>query len=354
MKGIVKFFKEDKGFGFINCKSGDIFFHISKCISSDIKTGDDVVFDVVDTKKGKNTINICKESDIVIGKRIRFDTKIIVDFSCNGRDISEMSFIKSISDNVKKELNNKRIVKFAGISESGKAIMNVSCEDISDKVFLSHNLDDEREVIEKINPEIINLLEEKEKEIEEESKKKELSSLKRQIDFIKNNERNFIKKFLKETKEVFNVKFPKVFEDKVESIRWRNDRLHWDVSKKLSSFTNIDEDMFISENDIFSESEDNSFEIDDEISRLKSIRNKEISENRKLFNSVFDIFSTKCIITDEKGEIFERTLINKRFEETFNEWLIDWVEAIRELDDSNIRRDIDWLEDKAEWGVLNE
>ncbi len=57
-KGIVKFFNETKGFGFIRSEDGqEIFVHVTGLIDQ-IKEGDKVVFDVVQGKKGLNAVNV--------------------------------------------------------------------------------------------------------------------------------------------------------------------------------------------------------------------------------------------------------------------------------------------------------
>lgn len=57
-KGIVKFFNETKGFGFIKDEQGqEIFVHISG-LEDQIRENDQVVFDVQDGKKGLNAVNV--------------------------------------------------------------------------------------------------------------------------------------------------------------------------------------------------------------------------------------------------------------------------------------------------------
>jgi len=60
LKGVIVKFNESKGFGFINCDEGNVFFHIS-----DIKNKQDIIeqglsvnFDITSTEKGKKAINI--------------------------------------------------------------------------------------------------------------------------------------------------------------------------------------------------------------------------------------------------------------------------------------------------------
>ena len=62
MKGIVKTFNKQKGYGFIHGKEGNsYFFHYSELQMKGYKTVDDgqkVEFDVKNTEKGMNAINI--------------------------------------------------------------------------------------------------------------------------------------------------------------------------------------------------------------------------------------------------------------------------------------------------------
>ncbi len=58
--GTVKFYKSDKGFGFIkDDESGkDIFVHVSGLNDTEIQEGDAVTFDLKEGKKGVNAINV--------------------------------------------------------------------------------------------------------------------------------------------------------------------------------------------------------------------------------------------------------------------------------------------------------
>ena len=60
MRGRIKRFIEDKGYGFITGEDGqDYFFHISQVRDMvEIKNWMVVNFDIVDGKKGKNAVNI--------------------------------------------------------------------------------------------------------------------------------------------------------------------------------------------------------------------------------------------------------------------------------------------------------
>jgi CspA family cold shock protein len=56
--GVVKFFNEAKGFGFIKEESGqEIFVHVTG-LQEDIRENDNVVFDIQEGKKGLNDVNV--------------------------------------------------------------------------------------------------------------------------------------------------------------------------------------------------------------------------------------------------------------------------------------------------------
>jgi CspA family cold shock protein len=56
--GVVKFFNEAKGFGFIKAESGEeIFVHVTG-LKEEIRENDNVVFEVQDGKKGVNAVNV--------------------------------------------------------------------------------------------------------------------------------------------------------------------------------------------------------------------------------------------------------------------------------------------------------
>ena len=58
-EGIVKFFNETKGFGFITPSNGgqDIFVHVSGLVD-EIREKDRVYFEVQNGKKGLNAVNV--------------------------------------------------------------------------------------------------------------------------------------------------------------------------------------------------------------------------------------------------------------------------------------------------------
>jgi cold shock protein len=64
MKGVVKWFDADKGYGFISSADGkDIFVHFSAIQTEGYKTlaeGDQVEFDVKDGDRGQQAANVVK------------------------------------------------------------------------------------------------------------------------------------------------------------------------------------------------------------------------------------------------------------------------------------------------------
>jgi CspA family cold shock protein len=59
--GIIKFYNESKGYGFIvdDANQKDVFFHVSG-LADDIRQNDKVTFEVRDGKKGENAFNVRK------------------------------------------------------------------------------------------------------------------------------------------------------------------------------------------------------------------------------------------------------------------------------------------------------
>jgi cold shock protein len=57
-KGIVKFFNETKGFGFITMENEkDVFVHISG-LKDEVRENDNVIFDLQQGQKGINAVNV--------------------------------------------------------------------------------------------------------------------------------------------------------------------------------------------------------------------------------------------------------------------------------------------------------
>ena len=58
-KGIVKFFNNSKGFGFIKDEESDkeYFVHVTGLID-EIKENDEVTFDLTEGRKGLNAVNV--------------------------------------------------------------------------------------------------------------------------------------------------------------------------------------------------------------------------------------------------------------------------------------------------------
>jgi CspA family cold shock protein len=60
-KGKIKFYLENKGYGFISEDSGnEHFVHASNCIDKLLKKDDLVTFELEDGKKGQKAINVKK------------------------------------------------------------------------------------------------------------------------------------------------------------------------------------------------------------------------------------------------------------------------------------------------------
>ncbi|WP_026475695.1 cold-shock protein [Alkaliflexus imshenetskii] len=58
-KGVVKFFNETKGFGFIKDEnsSTEYFVHVSG-LKDDVRENDEVTYDLVEGRKGLNAVNV--------------------------------------------------------------------------------------------------------------------------------------------------------------------------------------------------------------------------------------------------------------------------------------------------------
>ncbi|MBL7931331.1 MAG: cold shock domain-containing protein [Bacteroidia bacterium] len=57
-KGKVKFFDEDKGFGFIKEENGpEVFVHVTG-LQQEIRVDDHVIFEVQQGKRGPNAVNV--------------------------------------------------------------------------------------------------------------------------------------------------------------------------------------------------------------------------------------------------------------------------------------------------------
>jgi CspA family cold shock protein len=64
MQGVVKFFNEAKGFGFITPSDSktDIFVHVSGLVD-EIREGDEVAYEEEKGKKGMNAVNVTRIMD---------------------------------------------------------------------------------------------------------------------------------------------------------------------------------------------------------------------------------------------------------------------------------------------------
>ncbi|WP_316798528.1 cold shock domain-containing protein [Pedobacter frigidisoli] len=58
MQGVVKFYNESKGFGFITSSDGEeVFVHVTGLVDK-INQNDHVSFEIVQGKKGPNAVNV--------------------------------------------------------------------------------------------------------------------------------------------------------------------------------------------------------------------------------------------------------------------------------------------------------
>lgn len=57
-QGKVKFFKSEKGYGFISSNDKDYFVHISQCGNQPLQTDDEVEFEIATGKKGVEARNV--------------------------------------------------------------------------------------------------------------------------------------------------------------------------------------------------------------------------------------------------------------------------------------------------------
>lgn len=63
--GVVKWFDNNRGYGFISCNNGnDVYVHASgvkeKTHNKDLHEGEEVVFDMIEKEKGPMAINVQK------------------------------------------------------------------------------------------------------------------------------------------------------------------------------------------------------------------------------------------------------------------------------------------------------
>jgi CspA family cold shock protein len=58
IKGVVKFFNQTKGFGFIKAETGnEVFVHVSGVVN-EINEGDEVVFEIEEGRKGPTAVKV--------------------------------------------------------------------------------------------------------------------------------------------------------------------------------------------------------------------------------------------------------------------------------------------------------
>ncbi len=68
LRGKVKWFNNEKGFGFVEGEPEDIFIHYSQIVKDGYKTleaNDTVVFEMVQTNKGLQAQNVRLENEVI-------------------------------------------------------------------------------------------------------------------------------------------------------------------------------------------------------------------------------------------------------------------------------------------------
>jgi len=65
-EGTVKWFSSEKGYGFIKPHDGskDVFVHHSEVPGEDLRDGEEVEFDLEESPKGMNAVNVQRLRDI--------------------------------------------------------------------------------------------------------------------------------------------------------------------------------------------------------------------------------------------------------------------------------------------------
>lgn len=137
MKGIIKIFNREKGFGFITDVQGkDIYFHISQVKDTEVvlEEGLEVEFDVKNTSKGTNAINVNIKNMSIYSRFIAFqDVRIkisnIKNYGIKNDSIDffkkieqSKTYISNYEDKIKEcdlyiERLNKEIVELGGNPE---------------------------------------------------------------------------------------------------------------------------------------------------------------------------------------------------------------------------------------------
>lgn len=78
LKGVVKWFKDDKGYGFIVHSSGqDVFVHFTSIVQNGYKTlrgGDEVEYELTQSEKGLHAKNVTKISPQKIEKVVESES----------------------------------------------------------------------------------------------------------------------------------------------------------------------------------------------------------------------------------------------------------------------------------------
>jgi cold shock protein len=57
-QGVVKFYNETKGYGFITYNNGEVFVHATGLVTKPVKEGAKVEFDIAEGKRGPQAMNV--------------------------------------------------------------------------------------------------------------------------------------------------------------------------------------------------------------------------------------------------------------------------------------------------------
>ena len=125
-KGMVKFYKADKGFGFLDTDRGSVFFHISEVNEGVPEPGMIVSCDIISTPKGLQAKNIQLMAPKTSGKFIRIgNERIKISNIKNYHIINEISAIERAKNDLDwAERNISNPIDWAGRPMDRSKLLN--------------------------------------------------------------------------------------------------------------------------------------------------------------------------------------------------------------------------------------